>query len=220
MSQRRTPAPGSRPAGDVDPGDRALAHRQVSGTGQRGEQLAEVRVVADDDRPSRPSGVAQQRLDILQVEPAGEPFVDPDLDAQVAGDDLGGPQRPDLGRADHGVRREPAGGEETAEALGLTLALVGQGSGGIGSGPRLGIAGVGVAQEVQFDHAGTGPRAGDGLRDEGANVRLDLTEDGFEDRPSLVVRAGRRGRILQVPVDRLVRTRGRRDSSGERDHRP
>ena len=49
--------------------------------------------------------------------------------------------------------RKPHLGEERPEPLGLELALLAQGPRGIVAGPRLRVAGIGVAQEVELESA-------------------------------------------------------------------
>ena len=66
---------------------------------QLGEHLAEVGIVADHDRPDGVAGVAQEGLQRLDLERAGQPVVERDLDPQAPCDDLRGLSRAQLRRA-------------------------------------------------------------------------------------------------------------------------
>ena len=57
---------------DVDPGVRALPHRQHPEARQLAEQLAEVGIMADEARTIGVAGVPDDRLDRRQVERAGQ----------------------------------------------------------------------------------------------------------------------------------------------------
>ena len=144
-------AAGPQRALDVDPRQRALGHRELGGATQLRENVAEVGVVAHHDWPDGIAGVAQQGLERLDVERAGQPVIERDRDPQVPCDDLRRLGRPELWRADDRVGLEPDAGQERPEPLGLLLALVGQRSCGVVAGPGLGIPSVGVAQEVELD---------------------------------------------------------------------
>ena len=144
-------AAGPQRAFDVDPRQRSLGHRELRRTAHIGEHVAEVWIVPDHDRPDRVAGVAQEGLQRLDLERAGQPVIERDLDAEVPRDDLGGLSRAELWRADDRVRLEAESGQERPEPLGLLLALVGERPCCVVAGPRLGIAGVRVAQEVELD---------------------------------------------------------------------
>ena len=136
---------------DVDPRQGALGHRELGGAAQLGENVAEVGIVADHDRPDRIAGVSQERLQRLDLERAGKPVIERDRDPQVLCDDLRRLGGAELWRADDRVRLEPDPGQERPEALCLFLALVGQRPCGVVACPRLRVPGVGVAQEVELD---------------------------------------------------------------------
>jgi len=68
-------AAGTQRTIDVDPRQGTLRHRHLRGTTQLGENVAEVGIVADDDRPDRVAGVAQEGLQGLALEGAGQPVV-------------------------------------------------------------------------------------------------------------------------------------------------
>ena len=109
---------------DVDSRQRALGHRDLSRAGQLREQLAEVRVMAGDDRSGGIARVAQELFEGGQVEGSREAVVGRISDAEMARHDLRGLRGPQLRRADDRVRLEPDPGQERAQPLGLLLALV------------------------------------------------------------------------------------------------
>src|SRR6185436_8026408 len=107
----------------VDPDERPLLQRQMARPDRPRGQLAEVRVVTDEDGPLRLAGVEQDRLDRDGVEAAREALVDRDLEVERLGDELGGLAGPELGRGDDRVGLEPDLREELPEPSRLLLAL-------------------------------------------------------------------------------------------------
>ena len=107
--------------------------------------------MAGDDGAGRIAGVAQKGLEGGQVEGARQAVVGREREAEVACDGLGGLCGAQLRRADDRVRLEPDPGQERPEPVRLLLTLVGERPRGVVAGPGLGIAGVGVAQEVELD---------------------------------------------------------------------
>src|SRR4249919_3679613 len=69
-------------AANVDPDEGALLHRDVGRAGQRRDQVAEVRVVPDQDGSLRGAGISEDLVDRQWLERAAEPLVDPDRDPQ------------------------------------------------------------------------------------------------------------------------------------------
>ena len=185
--------------------------------GQRLEQLGEVRVVTDEDRPLRIAAVAQDRVHDARVKAARQPVLDRGRRAQPLGDDLGGSERPHLRRGQDDVGAERGPGEEPSEPFGLLLALARQRAIRVVAGPGLGIAGIGMAQQVQLGHvpggyrlggaASTSPGSRSATRasaDERIDPLLDQDEDTSKDREPLLFGAFGRSGVLEVPVERPV----------------
>ena len=151
-SQRSVPPPGSNGRADVDPGERTLPHRHPRGIAQDRDQLAEVRIVAHDDRTIRVARGAQDALELSEAEFAAETVVDAHRHTEVTGDDLGRLRGTSLGRGDDRVRPEADPCQEPSEPVGLLVALVRQRPAIVRAVPGEGITGVGMAQEVQLGH--------------------------------------------------------------------
>ena len=117
-----------RPQGQVgiDPREGALAHRDPQRPDQHRDQLAEVRVVTDQDGLGRVAGIVQERLEALEGQVAAQSIVDADRDREVERDQLGRARGPDLGRGDDGVRREADARQVAAQAVGLAFTLLGE----------------------------------------------------------------------------------------------
>ena len=136
------------------------------------DQLAEVRVVPDDDHPRRVARLAEHALQLLEPEAVREPGIERERETQALGHDLGGLRGPDLGRGDDRVGLEADAGQEAPQPVGLLLTLLREGPGLVGTLPRCGIAGVRVADEMQLGHGrvppvtagAAGPCEGHGLR--------------------------------------------------------
>ena len=127
--------------------------------------------MTDEHRPLRRARIGQDRVDGRRVEAFGETIVEPDANPDRRADDLGGPSGADLGRADDRVRLEPDLGEERAESLGLELALLAQRSRCVIALECLGVAGVGVTQEVELEVRAAVGRAHSGSVARNASIR-------------------------------------------------
>src|SRR5438034_564128 len=92
---------------EIDPGEGSLLQRHL-GADERREQLAEVRIVADEERATRRACVGEDGVDGGAVKAGRKP-------------------------------------------LGLSLALGAERAIGVVPGPRLGVPGIGLAQEVQLE---------------------------------------------------------------------
>ena len=127
---------------------RAFAHRDLRAPDSVAIDLAEVRVVPDDDHPRRVAGLAEHALQLVEPEAVREPGIERERESEAIGHDLGGPGGPDLGRGDDRVWLETDAGQEAPQPVGLLLTFLREGPGLVGAVPRFGIAGVRVADEM------------------------------------------------------------------------
>ena len=117
------------------------------GAGEQRGQLAEVRVVADEHRPDRVAGLAQDGLEVLRLDASPSRWSTRPA-ARAAATISAVCVGADLGRADDGVRDEPDPRQERPEPVRLALALRRERPGRVGPVELRRIAGMRVAEEV------------------------------------------------------------------------
>ncbi len=116
-----------------------------------GRQDAEVRIVAHQQRPDRTPGEFEQRFQDVDVQRSGKRVDDPNRETKWRRDQPGRVEGPELRRAQDGIRSEAGLGQEETEPLRLATAFLGEWAHVVGGVPFEGIAGVGVAEQVQLD---------------------------------------------------------------------
>jgi glycerophosphoryl diester phosphodiesterase len=148
---------------DVKERERPLSHPEGGRSRELDQQVAEIRIVTNQDGPDGPGRIVEDRVERWEVSDARQARFDRDGHPEVIGHELGRLAGADAGRREHGVRREPGRGEEPAQPVGLLATPVRQRPQLVRPIPGGGISRVRVAKKPQL-HRQASPRVPTGSR--------------------------------------------------------
>ncbi len=153
--RRDQPAQLRQPRGErslhVEERERPLPHPEARRAGELDQEVTEVRVVTDENRPGRPPVHRRGSPPASRDRGRRRAAFDSHGHAEAVGHELRGLARPDARRGDHDVRDESGCGEQAAQSLGLLSSLGSSTGAGRRAVPRRrGIAGVRMAEEAEL----------------------------------------------------------------------